>query len=196
MMFVMREGIKGIFGRVGGSIARDSERDEEEREAEQALRELAAARDDESLIPENASVSKPAVQTEAPEAIATRAERAGRRKGRPVAAEETEPPAADRRRVSRPERRAFAASDPVASEDAAPIDRETALEETPMRRRAYRAPDAGARAEEAEEAASFRDYFSSRPRLDRAMIAWIAGGAAGAAAVVAIAFTISGMHFG
>jgi hypothetical protein len=48
-LFVMREGIKNVFGKATAPIVRNEERDTAEREAEQAIKELARQRDDEYL---------------------------------------------------------------------------------------------------------------------------------------------------
>jgi hypothetical protein len=45
-LFVMREGIRNVFGKVSGPITHNEEREEQEREAERALNELAAAKEE------------------------------------------------------------------------------------------------------------------------------------------------------
>jgi hypothetical protein len=188
MVFVLREGIMSVFGRVGGPISRSEEREEEERAAEQALKELKAAKEEDTGFfadkfppqDDSAEAEKPvkAVETKKPVKAATaekpiKAERAARR-GKSA----DEPSRADLKRAARTEKKAFAQAD----------RRESIEPETPVKaEKEY--------ADEEYESVSIRDYFKNPPAPSRTMIAWIAGGAAGAAAVVVIAFTIVGMHF-
>jgi hypothetical protein len=188
MVFVLREGIKSVFGRVGGPISRSEEREEEERAAEQALKELKAAKEEDTgffadKFPQQddsaeAEKSVKAVEAEKPVRAATaekpvKAERAARR-GKSA----DEPSRADMKRAARTEKKAFARA-----EKKEPIEPETPVKAE----REYAGGE--------YESVSIRDYLKNPPSLSRTMIAWIAGGAAGAAAVVVIAFTIVGMHF-
>jgi hypothetical protein len=61
-LFIAREGMKNFFGKFSGTTFRDQEQDEEERAAEEALRELAAARatEDASSLDGNGTTARAA----------------------------------------------------------------------------------------------------------------------------------------
>jgi murein DD-endopeptidase MepM/ murein hydrolase activator NlpD len=135
-IFIAREGMRNIFGKFSGSLVRDTEREDEEREAERALRELADARSDTS---------------------------------------------------------GEAESKKRASFNYGPENEPDEKIETPMKPRKKRGEKAMP-SEPVREDDSLFGSFKYPVRLSRTAIAWIAGGAAGAIAVIIIAFAIVNSH--
>jgi hypothetical protein len=216
-IFIAREGMKNFFGKFSGGLGRDEAREEEEREAEKAIRDIAAA-----STAENAKVAQPAAsapQQGRPESADAASAGAGKPAGvtmpeqgagEPVAGKSaTEPtasePAASTIKTGAGDPPTGAATKPAG--DAAKgkravsdIDGAAGAEDESEgagisalpRRSARRA--ARADSDEGYDSASAPIYSGLSAHLNRTSIAWIAGGAAGAVAVVIISFMISNSH--
>jgi murein DD-endopeptidase MepM/ murein hydrolase activator NlpD len=198
-LFIAREGMRNFFGKFSGSLGHDDEREEEEREAEKALRELAEAREDGSAPSQTADRDPLAQATAGNDDRKERrplrtkdgtAGRAGLLSGKPAKNPDSSLAPSD-------EKDGIAAASGISGD--APARERTAA----PRRSDSRAAAAVVSAKSAETAPSSQEdageeglFFGSflPARLSRTAIAWIAGGAAGVVAVVIIAFIIVNSH--
>jgi murein DD-endopeptidase MepM/ murein hydrolase activator NlpD len=194
-LFIAREGMRNFFGKFSGPLGHDDEREEEEREAEKALRELAETREDGN------APSQPAGQDPLEQAVAGDDDREERRPRRtkdgipgrsgPLSGRPAKRPAPSDEKDGIATASGRSGDAPARERTAAP------------RRSDRRAAAAGMRTKSAEAAPASQEdageeglFFGSlrSARLSRTAIAWIAGGAAGVAAVVIIAFIIVNSH--
>jgi hypothetical protein len=221
-LFVVREGFKNVFGKVGAPIVNNEERDMAEREAEEAIKALAMARDEEyisslvgepeqeseySMPPrrrprptrqtmEMAAVEPQAVDRRRPPAKpAPEPERKAFSMAEPMVEPMAEPAEAEPEIMTEPERKAFSMAKPVLveSHDSA---KETESE-APRRPLRHSSPHSLPALEENDyddvnELTAIIDTLKNPPRPTRTTFAWIAGGAVGTVAVVLIAMMIAG----
>jgi hypothetical protein len=223
-LFIAREGMKNFFGKLSGPAFRDQDQEEEEREAEEALRELAKARDydrDEmdALPPRS---SEATARAEAIDDDRHRAQKTGRNADRDMkdsalsaktksqgeAGKRKRPAQAAKEDEPRRERRARDFDEQVVPKRSKKREAEAAKAETPatdgntaaieMKADRFAAGGVSDMADMTDDEASYEpsllDYVSGGARPSGGAIAWMAGGAAGAVAVVVIAMMIVNSH--
>jgi hypothetical protein len=195
-LFVVREGIRNIFGKVSAPIIHNEARDEQEKEAEKALNELAAAKNETYTPARELPTRRPPMKAEGDTAAPENAEEqpTPREKRRSAAK-------AKQKRITEQEKKTAQGSerkDPAAPERKAFSEakgRSVAKIEAPPAKplRLQKSIDV-ADADSGYESASFFDYFKNPSRPSRTAIVWMAGGAAGAVAVILIALVIVNSH--
>jgi hypothetical protein len=208
-LFVVREGIKNVFGKAAAPIVRNEERDTVEREAEQAIKELARQRDDEYLSavtnpmsPDDDGYGDPMRRRPnrnkniPPEGgrLHRKAHVETERDERPERAVYTER-AAQTERSERPGHRAFSRADTLPADEATLTCEPERDEPRRMRRKSLRTqPPVQAHEfdDDGYEITAIIDSIKNPPRPTKTTIAWMAGGAAGIVAVVLIAMMIAG----
>ncbi|MDR1496639.1 MAG: hypothetical protein LBS67_06970, partial [Clostridiales Family XIII bacterium] len=164
-LFIAREGVRNFFGKLSDSMGRDAARDEEERQAEKAIRELADARekDDASESVKNGSLKRATRENDVLEEDDVRETRSAREKSH-------------------------------APEKSHVRKKHDAVEGRGKGRRPMFGADENDRRDSTSAAASSSGRFGFSARFSGTMIAWLIGGAAGAAAVIIIAFIIVNSH--
>jgi hypothetical protein len=221
-LFIAREGVKNFLGKFSGAALRDQEQDEEERKAEEALRELAAARiEDGASSPVgngNGTTARAAAapddddkrdaqkadrdadrDSKASERLAAKAKTKAKdkteKKKRPAAAAKDDKPQREKR-VKDVEtvtpKRSKKRAAGESRTGASVADANTAA--TEMKAASAKADGPERSDDDARPEPSLLDYFTGGARLSRGAIAWMAGGAAGSVAVVVIAIMIVNSH--